>query len=134
MTDRAVRKTGKDLHSNITSLCDDGASWSPRLSADAIRDIESGLPTYDVPWTSGRTESESSDASPGSTYVPTETTPRATTWTTCPSPEHAAMTLVASGQWWSRLSTSTHRLPKGRVTSAGGGRSPRRAPRQYRAG
>ena len=58
MTDRAVRKTGKDLHGNITSLCDDGASWSPRLSADVIRDIESGLHTYYVPWTSGRTEIE----------------------------------------------------------------------------
>jgi hypothetical protein len=56
MADRAVRKTGKNSEGDITSLCDDGASWSPRPKADAIRDIEGGSHTYHVPWTSGRTE------------------------------------------------------------------------------
>lgn len=56
MADRAVRKTGKDQHGDITSLCDDGASWSPRSKADAIDDIENNVHTYHVPWTDVRTE------------------------------------------------------------------------------
>lgn len=56
MADRAVTKTGKDRDGDITSLCADGAAWSPRAKADAIRDIEGGLHTYYVPWQSGRTE------------------------------------------------------------------------------
>lgn len=56
MADRAVRKTGKNRDGDITSLCDDGAAWSPRKKADAIHDIENRLHTYYVPWTSGRTE------------------------------------------------------------------------------
>lgn len=56
MADRAVRKTGKNLDGDITSLCDDGASWSPRSKSDAIFDIDTGLHTYYVPWTDGRTE------------------------------------------------------------------------------
>ena len=56
MADRAVRKTGKNHQGDITSLCDDGAPWSPRHKSDAISDIESGLHTYFVPWTTGRTE------------------------------------------------------------------------------
>ena len=55
MSDRAVRQTGKDVRGNITSLCDSGEWWSPRGSADAIRDIESGTNTYYVPWTTGST-------------------------------------------------------------------------------
>lgn len=30
--------------------------WSPRTKQDAIQDIENGIHTYYVPWTSGRTE------------------------------------------------------------------------------
>ena len=56
MADRAVRKTGKDSDGDIISLCDDGASWSPRKKADAISDIENDIHTYYVPWKSGRTE------------------------------------------------------------------------------
>jgi uncharacterized protein DUF3892 len=56
MTDRAVRKTGKDQDGDITKLCDSGQAWSPRSKADAIRDIENGIHTYHVPWESGRTE------------------------------------------------------------------------------
>lgn len=56
MTDRAVRRTRKDDDGDITALCDPGTTWSPRLKADAIRDIESGVHTYHVPWTGGRTE------------------------------------------------------------------------------
>lgn len=56
MADRAVRKTGKDRDGDITRLCNEGDAWSPRSKADAIRDIENGVHTYHVPWTSGRTE------------------------------------------------------------------------------
>ncbi len=57
MADRAVRKTGKDSDGDITSLCDDGASWSPRAKDDAIKDIEDGTHTYYVPWKkAGRTD------------------------------------------------------------------------------
>lgn len=56
MADRAVRKTGKDRSGDITSLCDDGESWSPVSKADAIRHIENRVHTYYVPWKSGRTE------------------------------------------------------------------------------
>jgi hypothetical protein len=41
---------------DITSLCGNGQAWSPRQKADAIWDIELGLHTYHLPWTSGRTE------------------------------------------------------------------------------
>lgn len=56
MADRAVRKTGKNSDGDITSLCDDGASWSPVSKLQAIRDIEDRAHTYYVPWTDGRTE------------------------------------------------------------------------------
>ena len=56
MADRAVQRTRKDEDGDILALCDDGASWSPRMKSDAIADIESGLHTYHVPWPSGRTE------------------------------------------------------------------------------
>lgn len=56
MADRPVRKTGKDSEGDITSLCNDGSSWSPVSKAQAIRDIENGTHTYFVPWNSGRTE------------------------------------------------------------------------------
>ena len=56
MSDRAVRRTGKDSAGDITRLCDTGAAWSPRAKRDAISDIESGRHTYYVPWTTGRTE------------------------------------------------------------------------------
>ena len=56
MSDRPVRKTRKDRDGDILALGNDGDSWSPRLKADAISDIEFGLHTYHVPWTSGRTE------------------------------------------------------------------------------
>lgn len=56
MADRPVRKTRKDKDGDILALCNDGSHWSPRLKADAIRDIETGTHTYHVPWTDGRTE------------------------------------------------------------------------------
>ena len=65
MADRAVRKTGKNDEGDITSLCDDGAYWSPRLKADAIRDIESGEHGYHVPWTDGRTDIHVVDGTTG---------------------------------------------------------------------
>ena len=56
MSERAVRKTGKDRDGDITKLCDPGAPWSPRDKADVIRDIESRTHTYYVPWVTGRTD------------------------------------------------------------------------------
>ena len=38
------------------ALCNNGDYWSPRAKHDVIDDIEQGLHTYYVPWTSGRTE------------------------------------------------------------------------------
>ncbi len=54
MSDRAIRKTGKDRDGDITSLCNAGDYWSPRNKADAIRDIDSGLHRYYVPWRDGQ--------------------------------------------------------------------------------
>ncbi|WP_438014925.1 DUF3892 domain-containing protein [Sorangium sp. So ce315] len=54
MADRQVTRTGKDMHGDITRLCNPGAAWSPRAKSDAIRDIESGAHTYFVSWTDGR--------------------------------------------------------------------------------
>ena len=56
MTDRAVYKTGKNSTGDITALCNEGESWSPRSKANAISDIENKVHTYYVPWKSGRTE------------------------------------------------------------------------------
>jgi hypothetical protein len=56
MADRSVRQTGKNQLGNIISLADSGQLWSPRSSEDCIRDIETGVHTYFVPWTTGRTE------------------------------------------------------------------------------
>ena len=58
MADRPVNKTQKASDGDILGLCNSNETWSPRLKADAIRDIESGTHTYHVPWTSGRTEIE----------------------------------------------------------------------------
>ena len=45
---RQVTHTGKDRNGDITSLCNPGQSWSPRRSADAIDDIETGTHSYYV--------------------------------------------------------------------------------------
>ena len=56
MAGRAVYKTGKDLDGDITKLCNANQLWSPRKKSDAIRDIETGVHSYYVPWRLGRTE------------------------------------------------------------------------------
>lgn len=56
MSDRAVRKTGKNSQGDITKLCSGGDAWGSAGKWEAIRDIEQGVHTYHVPWTSGRTE------------------------------------------------------------------------------
>ncbi|MEL7462620.1 MAG: DUF3892 domain-containing protein [Pseudomonadota bacterium] len=48
MADRRVTKSGKDSDGDITKLCNTGMSWSPRLKAGAISDIENGTHTYYV--------------------------------------------------------------------------------------
>ncbi|HEX8191287.1 MAG TPA: DUF3892 domain-containing protein [Allosphingosinicella sp.] len=51
MAKRYVTRTGKDRNGDITKLCQTGESWSPRLEADAISDIEAGTHEYWVNWT-----------------------------------------------------------------------------------
>jgi hypothetical protein len=55
MADRAVYKTAKDRDGDILALCADGQTWSPRSKPDAVRDIETGLHRYYVPWPEGST-------------------------------------------------------------------------------
>lgn len=55
MADRSVYATGKDRNGDITALCNQGASWSPRSKTAAIRDIETNTHTYYVPWNDGTT-------------------------------------------------------------------------------
>lgn len=47
---RYVTKTGKDEDGDITKLCNDGATWSPRSKADAIGDIDGSDHEYWVAW------------------------------------------------------------------------------------
>jgi len=48
MTDRRVKKTGKNDDGDITSLCNSGEIWSPRSKSSVISDIENGTHTYYV--------------------------------------------------------------------------------------
>lgn len=48
MADRKVIKSRKDNDGDITALCNANYSWSPRLKADAINDIENNIHTYYV--------------------------------------------------------------------------------------
>lgn len=48
MARRRVTHSGKDKDGDITKLCSPGASWSPRMKADAINDIERGEHQYFV--------------------------------------------------------------------------------------
>lgn len=50
MAARAVTHVRKDIYGNITAIGNPGMTWSPRLKADAIYDIEHGLNTYHVSW------------------------------------------------------------------------------------
>ncbi|QDH74256.1 DUF3892 domain-containing protein [Brevundimonas sp. M20] len=54
MATRYVTKSGKDKDGDITKLCNNGEIWSPRLKADAIRDIENRDHEYWVNWTDGQ--------------------------------------------------------------------------------
>jgi hypothetical protein len=54
MATRYVNKSGKDKDGDITKLCYSGEAWSPRLKADAIRDIENKTHEYYVNWTDGQ--------------------------------------------------------------------------------
>jgi len=47
-TTRVVKSTGKDADGDITSLCNPGASWSPRKKAAAIADIKGKTIEYRV--------------------------------------------------------------------------------------
>ena len=53
MADRSVTKSRKASDGDITALCGDSASWSPRMKADAIADIETRMHTYTVTWPNG---------------------------------------------------------------------------------
>lgn len=54
MATRYVNKSGKDKDGDITKLCNSGQAWSPRLKADAIRDIDDGVHEYRVAWADGQ--------------------------------------------------------------------------------
>ena len=56
MAERRVTHTDKDNDGDIESLANPGEPWSPRASADAIRDIEQGLHQYFVHEESYRTD------------------------------------------------------------------------------
>ena len=55
LADRFVRGVQRDDRGAIVALCDDGALWSPRSTADVIADIESGTYRYVAVWTDGTT-------------------------------------------------------------------------------
>ncbi|HEV8247764.1 MAG TPA: hypothetical protein VGP93_18445 [Polyangiaceae bacterium] len=44
--DRRVTSTKRDKKGKIVALCNPGESWSPRRTADVIRDITSGKRSY----------------------------------------------------------------------------------------
>jgi hypothetical protein len=46
MANRIVTHTGKDRDGDITALCNLGESWSPRLKADAVADIDNRVHRY----------------------------------------------------------------------------------------
>ena len=55
MADRRVTKSGKDPDGDITALCNPSeTSWSPRLKANAIQDIEDGTHSYYAQTAMGR--------------------------------------------------------------------------------
>ncbi|MGP6178561.1 DUF3892 domain-containing protein [Microbacterium sp. A196] len=56
MADRRITHSRKDRNGDITAVGQPGQIWSPRLRADAIRDIESRMHTYFVQWPEKRTE------------------------------------------------------------------------------
>lgn len=53
MTDRQVTRSRKNAGGDITALCNNGDSWSPRSKAHVISDIESRAHTYTVTWPNG---------------------------------------------------------------------------------
>lgn len=55
MARRPVTRSRKDSDGDITALGNPNEAWSPRLKADVISDIESGVHSYYVPWTDGLT-------------------------------------------------------------------------------
>lgn len=46
--DRRVTATKKDASGKITALCNAGQSWSPRRTADVIKDIQNAKKSYYV--------------------------------------------------------------------------------------
>ncbi len=46
--DRRIRLTKKDRKGNIVALCNPGQPWSPRRTADVIRDIQTNKVSYYV--------------------------------------------------------------------------------------
>lgn len=48
MIERKVTQSKKDNAGNITAICTPGEWWSPKTSADAIKEIEESLYSYYV--------------------------------------------------------------------------------------
>ena len=46
--DRRVRTTKRDRNGNIIALCNAGQAWSPRKTADVIKDIAAAKTSYYV--------------------------------------------------------------------------------------
>ena len=67
-----MAKSRKDRDGDITALCNGSESWSPRLKADAISDIESGLHSYYVSWSDGKVTAIRVVNGPSSKYLRTD--------------------------------------------------------------
>ena len=65
MADRRVTHSRKNLDGDITAIGNASQLWSPRVSADAIRDIELRTYTYFVQWPEKRTEIRVVDGATG---------------------------------------------------------------------
>jgi hypothetical protein len=46
--DRRIKATKRDRNGNIIALCNPGESWSPRRTADVIKDISNNVRSYYV--------------------------------------------------------------------------------------
>ena len=55
MATRYVTASRKDTDGDITALCNSGQTWSPRMKADAISDIEGNTHSYHVSWDDRKT-------------------------------------------------------------------------------
>lgn len=72
MAKRQVKATGKNDDGDITSLCNEWQTWSPRSKANAINDIESGIHQYFVKETGTQEVAVKVKSRDGKKYLTTE--------------------------------------------------------------